>query len=183
MEHKIILISGMPATGKSSLAWWLAKKLGVSLVSYDSMVEKTIDITERYQLNPKDYAIFPYEFFWFEVEEHMKVSSLFIAEYIYNDNAINKLKELTEKYNYQGITIHMNAELEAAYKRFKQRNQEKVAKKGMRPDISFETFCEGTKQNREFCFGKYVKQVDTTDFIKVVYEEIYDWILECLQSY
>ncbi|WP_322169312.1 AAA family ATPase [Acutalibacter caecimuris] len=40
MAGTMIMVSGMPGAGKSTLAWWLSEQLGVPVVNYDRLLRK-----------------------------------------------------------------------------------------------------------------------------------------------
>ena len=51
-DKTLILISGMPATGKSTFAGWLAKRLRAPLVSYDRLLDQVCGIIEASGADP-----------------------------------------------------------------------------------------------------------------------------------
>ena len=68
MKNTMILISGMPATGKSSFADWLSKKLRVPLVSYDRILTKLSEMNSGSLKEHPSFPMNPYEFFLFAME-------------------------------------------------------------------------------------------------------------------
>jgi hypothetical protein len=46
--------------------------------------------------------------------------------------------------------------------------------------VPFELFCEATRQNREFLFGDALIPVDSEDFERVSYEEIFEKVRAAL---
>ena len=185
MKNTMILISGMPATGKTTLAVWLSQKLRAPLVSYDRILEKLTRIKEKSAGSRKDhpdFSMIPYEFFLFEMEEIMRSSALFIAEYIFSSKMVNLLDPLSEKYGYQTINIHMNAAPKTAYRRFTERNDQDAESKKIRPAVSLEDFFEATKQNRDFLFGTHLIEVDAEDFSAISYERIYEAVKKWMQE-
>ena len=172
MNNTLILITGMPATGKSTFASWLSSELCVPLVSYDNIKRKTLEIADNHEKRDAFVAV-PYEFLLFTVEEIMKSSSPVIADYIFSDHMRDVLDMLTEKYAYKTISVHMDADIEPAYHRFTERSNSESAINGIRPsEISFERFAKGVKQNKDFRYGDNIIIVNTTDFHSVSYENI-----------
>lgn len=176
MKKKMILVSGMGATGKTTFAKWLSEELCVPLVCYDHILEKTLEIARRKcendeQVN-KYYSEFPYTFFWFNCEEIMKSSSLFIAEYFFKDMMKKTLDKLTTEYQYETVTVHMDCAAELAYRRWTERNQNNSNSPRMRPDLSAEQYIESSRDNKDFRYGNHFIYVDTTDFSKVSYDDI-----------
>ena len=185
MKNTMILLSGMPATGKTTFAMWLSQKLRAPLVSYDHILAKLTQMEGKDSGSLKDHPDFrriPYEFFLFEMEEMMRSSALFIAEYIFSSKMVELLEQLSGKYGYQVINIHMNAAAETAYRRFTERNIRDAESKKMRPAVSLEDFCEATKQNQEFLYGTHLIEVDAEDLSQISYESIYETVQKYMQE-
>lgn len=185
MKNTMILISGMPAAGKSTFAEWLSQKLRIPLVSYDHILAKLTELTAKGPGSWRDdpgLQLIPYEFFFFTMEENMRSSSLFIADYIFSDKITGLLDRLAEKYGYRSVNIHMNAAPETAYRRFIQRNTQDKESEKIRPAVSLEDFCSATEQNRNFLYGDYLIEVDTEDFSQLSYDSIYEGVKKHLQE-
>lgn len=188
MKNVMILVSGMPGTGKTAFAKWLSPKLCAPLVCYDHIKEKTLEIMYASCNTPEQHLLFgrfPYEFFWFNCEEIMKSSSLMIAEYFFSNQKImtDVLDNLIEKYQYETITVLLDAPVETAHRRFHERNQNEPGTPGMRPkEIPFEAFAQGTQQNKDFRYGNRFIYVDTSDFSRVSYESIADQIKQHIRE-
>ena len=180
MKNKMILVSGLPATGKTTFAKWLSEEMCIPHVCYDNFVEKTLELGKRKCENEEEirkyYGEFPYAFFWFCFEEIMKSSSLFIVDFHFADMMNNTLDELTTKYQYETITVHMDCSAELAHSRWEERNKTN----SMRPNLSIEQFIEGSRQNKEFRYGSNFIYVDTTDYSKVSYKDIVEQIRQYL---
>ncbi len=177
MKKILILVSGMPATGKTTFAKWLSCEMCIPLVCYDHIKEKTRKIAKAECGNAQQdklFGRFPYEFFLFNIEEIMKSSSLLIAEYFFSDLMKSVFDELVEKYQYETIMVHMDASAETVYHRFIERNKRNQRADGnIRPhEISFDQFSGLTKQNKDFRYGDRIICVDTNNFLDVSYEDI-----------
>jgi dephospho-CoA kinase len=174
MKNAIILVSGMPGTGKTSFADWLSATLTMPLICYDRICVKTIETAKKYyedEEQRKLLNVIPYEFFLFMCEELMKTSSPLIAEYLFSVKMNELLDGLMKKYHYTTITVHMDASTETAYNRFINRKRQNP--EDFRPsDITLEKFTEFTKQNKDFRYGDYFISVDTDDFSAVSYDDI-----------
>ena len=172
MKNKMILISGLPATGKTTFARWLSGEMCIPHVCYDNIVKNTLELGKRVCENEEDlrkyFGEFPYMFFLFCIEEIMKSSSLFIIDYHFTDMMKQTLDELIIKYQYETITVHLDCSAKLAHSRWMERNKTN----SMRPNLTVEQFIEGTKQNKEFRYGKNLIYVDTTDFSSIQYSDI-----------
>ena len=167
--HTLILVSGMPATGKTTFAQWLSQQLHAPLVCYDHIKEKYLSFP------PPHHGNLPLAFFWFHIEAIMQSGSPLIAEYFFTNQMKETLDPLVEKYGYKTVNIHMDAPVDLAYQRFCQRNKDQP--EGLRPtDISFDQFATATQQNRDFSYGDQVIPVDTSVFTPGLYPHILERI-------
>lgn len=185
MKNTVILISGMPATGKSTFSDWLSRKLHAPLVSYDRILAKFTDLTAKDPGSLKDHpglSMLPYEFFLFELEEPMRSSALFLADYIFSGKQAELLDRLMAQYEYQSINIHLNASPETAYRRFLRRNAQDTESEKIRPAVSLEDFRDATAQNRDFRYGDHLIEVDTEDFSQLSYDSIYEAVKKLMQE-
>lgn len=180
MNHTLILISGVPATGKSTYGQWLASTLSVPLISYDNMKAKVVSLQEMYKSNEQKalLEILPYTLFIFLLEEIMKTSSLVIADYLFCENMKPLLDEMISKYAYNTINVHFDADEKICYERFIERNEREVSAQNIRPvNITLEQFRMGTLQNKNFRYGKNIIEVNTNDFDHFSKEDILTQVL------
>jgi dephospho-CoA kinase len=175
MKKVIILVSGVPAAGKSTFAKWLSSKMQIPLVCFDNIIEKSYKIEalgcddkeQRNELN----MLLSREFFWFFCEEIMKSSSILIVDYFFMNEMKEQIDNLLKKYQYQAVNIHFDALAEILYCRFNERNLNNT-KDFRQKEIPFEKFVSLTQTSKEFRYGDYIINIDTTDFEKVSYENI-----------
>ena len=179
MTNTIILVSGMPATGKTTFATWLSSEICVPLVSQIRIMEKYFElsgINEEEQRRALGHITS--NLFWFFCEEIMKSSSPLIVECLF-PNQMKKeiIDSLTKKYKYQTINVHLDTTIEIAHRRFHERSESNPSVEGARPkEIPFEHFEKGTKNIKNFRYGNRIIYVDTTDFSTVSYKDIVEQI-------
>jgi len=164
MKNILIIISGMPATGKTRFAEWLSIKISASLLSLDEVWEKSSVIA------------IPFAQYWTLCEDKMKLSSPLIIEFGFDSKTKSMIESLIKKYNYQTINIHFDTSFENAHCRFNDRRLNEMG--GSKPQITFEQYMKIAGQGREFRFGERVILVDTTDFATVSYEDITEQIIQ-----
>jgi len=177
MKNVMILISGMPGTGKTTFAAWLSSEFRFPLVCYDNITKATAELAKNMYDDPSLYppivGAIPYNFLWFNIEEILKTSSPLIVEYFFNEMSRATIDKLTADYQYKVINVHFDVDAGIAYKRFMDRNEKDSNEKGIRPmELSLADFTEGVKDNKEFRYGDNIVYVDTSDFSNVSYEDI-----------
>jgi len=68
MKNAMVMVSGVPGTGKTTFATWLSSQLRAPLVCFDRIKEKTLEIMYASCGNPEQYNLFggvSLGFFWF----------------------------------------------------------------------------------------------------------------------
>lgn len=182
MEKIMILVSGMAATGKTTIATKISKELRLPLVCYDNIATKTKEIMNKDCENTDLKHLLsniPYELFWFNLEEILKTSSSVIADYIFSEQCNDILSRFAEKYGYKIISVHCDAKYETAYERYIERSINTKDNTDIRPsNIDFERFSKVSKQNKEFHIGERRIYVDTNDFSKISFDELFESIYE-----
>ena len=168
----MIMVSGMCGAGKSTFAKWLGGRLKLPVVNYDRLLRRVKELSPEAAKGGE----LAYQLFLFELEEHMGCD--FIADYIFSVKQVDWLKELTRTHGCKTVNVHFDCEPRTAYERYTRRNSEDPAP--TRPDVPFELFCEATRQNREFLFGDALIPVDSEDFERVSYEEIFEKVRAAL---
>ena len=165
MKNTLIIISGMPATGKTRFAEWLSCEICVSLLSLDDVWEKA------------ETSTIPFDKYWILCENIMKSSKPLIIEFGFDDKLKPAIDELIKKYKYHTINVHFDTLIETAHCRFNDRRHNEMG--GSKPQISLEQFkkiigFDETMSNssKDFRFGGLIIYVDTTDFSTVSYMNI-----------
>ena len=158
MKNTLIIISGMAATGKTTFAEWLSQEICAPLLSLDELWEKCGTTT------------IPFTQYWIDCEDIMKNSSPLIIEFGFWDEQKPKINEIVKKYTYQTINVHFCISIELAHRRFNDRRKYDMG--GTKPQVTLEWFAKTAEQSMNFQFGDCVINVDTTNFLKVSYEDI-----------
>lgn len=192
-----ILVTGMPAAGKSTMAKALAEKWNLSVISKDAIKEVLFDHVgfgsraEKVQL-----GIASMEIMYHMAEQLMKAGQPFILENNFEYSSGHEIKALLEKYRYPALTITLTGDYRAIYQRFLDRESspdrhrghvvndcypEKTANNAGEPKstpLSFEDYVQGIEQRGYdvFCVdGRQIK-VDTTDFSRIDMEKLFSQV-------
>jgi predicted kinase len=172
----IIIVTGRPASGKSTLAKWLAQELKLPLVSKDSIREVLFD-----RLGWRDRE-------WAQVLGRASIDIMFyfaraelaVGHSIIMDNSFHppvsnpRFQALKEEYDAESIQIVCDSDHEILFQRFKTRAESGNRHPGHGDENVLEklyaNLADTSSQILEI--GGAVIEVDTTDFARIDYQEI-----------
>lgn len=106
----LVVVSGLPATGKTRLARTLAQSLCLPLISKDDYKEILFDRlgAETPNLGPTSF-----ELMWHTAEALLAARlSLVLETHFYHDPSTPRLRELCNRYKALPVQIHLKASLE-----------------------------------------------------------------------
>ena len=126
MKSTIILLAGYPATGKTYLLQKIKEKYPqIVPISPDAIKE---DIWDIYGFNgPEEKAALERKSWrqYYEImEKNMKEKRLLISDYPFSDKQKGKIKELTETYGYQVITVRLTGREDVLFLRSRKRDMD-----------------------------------------------------------
>ena len=192
-----ILVAGMPASGKSTMAKVLSERLKLPVISKDSIKELLFDnVGFQSRAEKVNLGIASMEIMYYSAGQLMKVGQPFILENNFEYSSEQGIKSLLEKYQYFALTITLTGDYKVIYQRFLKRENSPDRHRGhvvndcypekkennLKPlktkTISYENFVCGIEQrgfDAFFVDGRQVK-VNTTDFSKINMEELFSQI-------
>ncbi len=179
-----ILVTGIPAAGKSTMAKYLAKELKIPMISKDQIKEILFDDLGFCSREEKvKEGIAAMHIMYYMAEQMMKVNKPFILENNFEFISKEELMELLEKYNYQAVTVTLTGDYNVIYQRFLERNESPERHRGhvvndCYPEkecghkaavLSYEDFVVGIQKRGMDQFVANGPQIviDTTDFDKL----------------
>ena len=189
--NTVILIAGLPASGKSTFATHLGKELGLPMLSKDRIKELLFDsLGFRSREEKVALSIAGTGLLYYYAESLMQTKQDFILET--NFETVHKpgLLRLLETYSYRSLTVRFGGDYEAVYRRYVEREQSEERHAGHKtskaypppdetapllgPSLSFEEFVRGvqTRGIHDFSIGGDEIAVDATCFENVRTEEI-----------
>lgn len=192
-----ILVSGIPAAGKSTMAEVISERLKLPVISKDAIKELLFDnVGFQSRAEKVNLGIASMEIMYYVAGQLMKAGQPFILENNFEYSSEQGMKNLLEKHHYSALTITLTGDYKIIYQRFleresspdrhrghvvndcyperKENNSETLKSK----TISYKNFVHGIAQRGfdTFCAdGRQIK-VDTTDFSKMNMEEIFSQI-------
>ena len=196
-----ILVTGIPAAGKSTKAAFLAEHFGLPVISKDKIKEFMYDDIGFCSREEKvKLGIASMNIMYYMAAELMKSNQPFILENNFEKISREPLIQILEKYSYKAITVTLTGNYSKIYERFTERNSspdrhrghvvndcypEKTPNKDINP-ISYENFVSGIIDRGMDSFEANGPDivVDTTDFndlhIETLIEEINSYREEIL---
>ncbi len=114
-----ILVTGIPAAGKSTMANAIAEKLKLPVLSKDAIKEKLFDFVGFQSRKEKvNLGIASMEIMYYAAEQLMKAEQPFILENNFEYSSEPDIKALLTKYQYSALTVALTGDYKVLYQRF-----------------------------------------------------------------
>jgi len=179
----LILVAGMPGAGKTRFAEYFSKRLRFTLICKDRLKEilwNRLHYNTTIRSESQKYGGLAYDLSFHFCKMLMQSDQPIIFESNFTEPCPEKLKEMVEEYGYRVITVLFGGDIAVIHQRFMERDKTQQRHPGLVSNnyfSDFELFKNATKPCRNFSFGDVRIVVDTTDFLKVSYEDIIEQIL------
>jgi len=176
MHPTIIIVTGRPAAGKSTLAKWLSQELKLPLVSKDSIREELFDrLGWKDRKWAQDLGKAGVDMMFYFAQAELEVGhSLIMDNSFYPPVSTPRFQALKAKYHAESIQIVCNSDRETLFHRFKTRADAGNRHPGHGDQDVLEELYTNLADNSSSILeiGGTVIEVDTTDFSKIDYQEI-----------
>lgn len=118
-----ILVAGMPASGKSTIAGRISKSLGIPMLSKDAIKEVLFDDLGFHSRAEKvQLGVAAMHILYYAAAQLMKAGKPFVLENNFEDASIPGILELLEAYDYTAVTVRLTGDPEVIYRRFAARD-------------------------------------------------------------
>lgn len=181
-EKVMILVAGMPASGKTTFAEWLSNKVQLPLVckdKYKEIIWDKIHYDTTVRTESQKYGGLAYDLSFHFCDTLMKCGIGFIFESNFVEPFPEIMASKVNLYGYKAITVLFDGDVKEIHKRFMERDVTDERHPGLVSNhyfSDFEIFKNGTERCRSFSYGDIRITVDSTDFSKIKYDEIADKI-------
>ena len=178
MESKIlIIVSGAPCTGKTTLANKIADQFHLPLVSKDDIKESLFhSLGTKDREWSKQLGISSYRLLYYFMESIIRVGHSLIVESNFQDQYDSEqFQNMIKKYGVTPIQIQCKTKGEVLFERFKERSESGERHPGHVDHLNYSEF------EKDLLKGSYeplnvegeVVYVDTTDFTKIDYNGLF----------
>ncbi|PKG21598.1 AAA family ATPase [Niallia nealsonii] len=203
MDKVLILLAGLPGTGKTYLCNVIKSELGEFYkLSQDDLKEYYCDVYGYRNLEEKqDLEKIVWEKYYEIMEQQMQAGTNIMSDYPFSQKQKLPIQQLAEKYGYEVVTIRLIADLDVLFERQKKRDLDPTRhlshivtsyKKGdhlanrSNADnlLTYEEFIKRctTRGYDTFELGK-LYEVDVSDYTKVNYCKLLEDIrMECISE-
>lgn len=192
-----ILVTGIPAAGKSTMAEAISERMKLPVISKDTIKELLFDnVGFQSRAEKVNLGIASMEIMYYAAGQLMKAGHSFILENNFEYSSEYGIKSLIKKYEYSALTITLTGDYNVIYQRFLERESSPDRHRGhvvndCYPEkvgdslktlkakvISYENFVRGIEQRGfdAFCVDGGQIKIDTTDFSKINMEELFSRI-------
>lgn len=156
-----ILVTGIPASGKSTTAEFLSGYLGIPAISKDRIKECMYDDIGFHSREEKvKLGIASMNIMYYMAEQFMKCKQPFILENNFENISRDTLMKILQKYSYTAITVTLTGQYQELYHRFAERNSSPNRHRG---HVVNDRYPEETP-------GRIVEPMSYEDFVKGITE-------------
>jgi predicted kinase len=175
MKNKLIIIAGLPASGKTTFALKLSNILNIPFFNLDSIksaIGKIIEINNRensIRLGKSSFFVLMYI-----LESLMKVNKPLIIENSFIQDHEEIIKNLLEKYAYETLTFIFKGNLKIIHNRFTEREyspERDVGNKVFGLWDDFQIFERDMKPFGDFNIGDKIENIVTSDFSNIKFDK------------
>jgi predicted kinase len=185
-KPQLIITTGRPAAGKSTLAQWLSKELGIPVISKDRVREVLFD-----ELGWKDrkwaqlLGRTSIDIMFYFAEMQLQAGCSLILDNSFEPSiSVPRFQALQTKYGVETIQIVCNSDRDTLFNRFRERTKTGNRHPGHGDEDVLEELCIylAKEQSLMMDIGGSIIEIDTTDFSKIDYPALLNEVKSAIQK-
>lgn len=176
----LIIVSGFPCTGKTTLAKRISKELDLPFISRDNIKEllfNTLGIKDREWSKHLGISSYKIMYYFLETLLSKKISLIIESNFKWEYDRKTFL-EFKKKYDFTPFEILCKTDSEILFERFKQRSKSWKKHPSHVDHLNLDELKEILKkvEYNSLNLGTLVYNIDTTDFKKIDYSKLFKTI-------
>jgi predicted kinase len=181
----LIIVSGLPCTGKTTLAKEIAQRFRLPLVTKDGVKELLFDtLGWKDRAWSKQLNLASYSLLFYFMDAQLAAGNSLIVEGNFNpDVQGEKFLELKRAHSYEPLQIQCISDGEVLFERYKRRGESGRRHPGHVDAETYEelkpTLLQGRLKPIDIG-GEYI-EVDTTDFSQIDYDDLFKTVHAALE--
>ncbi len=186
-KPQLIITTGRPAAGKSTLSKWLSKELGMPFVSKDNVREVLFN---RLGWKDRKWAQMlgrtSVDIMFYFAETQLEAGCSLILDNSFDPSlSAARFQALKTKYGVETIQIVCNSDRDTLFNRFRERAKTGNRHPGHGDDDVLDELRTylAKEQSLVMDIGGSIIEIDTTDFSKVNYQAILNEVKSAMQKY
>jgi len=182
----LIIISGPPCTGKTTLGKKITKEFQLPFISKDDIKESLFDNlgwNDREQ--SKKFGVASYSLLYYFIESLLSVGVPFIVESNFKSEFDNeKFLNIKNKYDFEPFQIICKTNGEILFKRFKTRSESDERHPGHVDHLNYDEFKKTllNDKHENLDIGGKIFNIDTTDFNLIDYDKLFNAIKSAINK-
>ena len=176
-NSKVIIISGLPCTGKTTLGREVAIKYNLPFISKDDIKESLFDSLgwgDREWSKKLGKSTYPIIYYF--IEAQLKANKSFIVESNFNPEFDTEIfLSLKSTYSFDPFIIQCHSDGDILFERFKQRSNSGERHEGHRDHLNLDEFKGSLLSGKldVLDIGAVVKDLDTSDLCNIDTLDLY----------
>lgn len=179
-KNLVIIISGPPCTGKTTVGKRLAEAFNLPFINKDEIKELLFErLGWRDRPWSKQLSLASYDLLFYFTESQLKAGNSLIVESNFNPEIdTRKFLDLKEKYGFVAFEIQCQADGEVLLQRFKQRANSGARHPGHVDQVTINELNESLRKGKQppLEIGATIFRIDTTAFSNIDYPSLYNTV-------